>query len=99
MDVVEVAAPVDILAVDDLPNERWRLLARLTFVTGVLHTGERKGGSIMHRRRRVCLVEECYRRAAEVRRIADAPGTPPAEKDDLLKVERRWLSLARQAEE
>lgn len=43
------------------------------------------------------LVEECYRRAAEAHRIADAYGTP-AEKKDLLDVERRWLSLAFQFE-
>lgn len=40
-------------------------------------------------------VEECYRRAAEARRIADGPGITPAERADLLEVERRWLSLAR----
>ncbi len=40
-------------------------------------------------------VEECYRRAAEARRMADANGVSPAEKADLLEVERRWLSLAR----
>jgi hypothetical protein len=40
------------------------------------------------------LVEECYRRAAETRRMADANGITPAEKADLLEVERRWLSLA-----
>jgi hypothetical protein len=41
-------------------------------------------------------VEECYRRAAEARRIAGTPGITAAEKADLLEVERRWLSLARQ---
>jgi hypothetical protein len=40
-------------------------------------------------------IEECYRRAAEARRIAEAPGVTEAEKSDLLEVERRWLSLAR----
>jgi hypothetical protein len=40
-------------------------------------------------------VNECYQRAAEARRIADAPGIRPAERADLLEVERRWLSLAR----
>jgi hypothetical protein len=40
-------------------------------------------------------VEECYRRAAEARRIAGTPGVTAAEKADLLEVERRWLSLAR----
>jgi hypothetical protein len=41
-------------------------------------------------------VEECYRRAAEARRIAGTPGVTAAEKADLLEVERRWLSLARE---
>ena len=41
------------------------------------------------------LVEECYRRAAEARRFADASGAAPAEIRDFLDVERRWLSLAR----
>jgi hypothetical protein len=40
-------------------------------------------------------VQECYRRAKEARRIAEAPETTRAEKADFLEVERRWLSLAR----
>ena len=39
-------------------------------------------------------VQECYRRAAEARRMGDAVATS-AEKADLLEVERGWLSLAR----
>jgi hypothetical protein len=42
-------------------------------------------------------VEECYRRAAEARRLAGTPGITPAEKADLLEVERRWLLLTRVA--
>ena len=41
-------------------------------------------------------IEECYRLAAEARRMAEKPGVSPAERADLLEVERRWLSLARQ---
>jgi hypothetical protein len=37
-------------------------------------------------------VAECRRLASEARRMADAASTP-AEKADLLQVERRWLSL------
>jgi hypothetical protein len=40
-------------------------------------------------------VEECYRRAAEARRMAEAAGATWAERADLLEVERRWLALAR----
>lgn len=39
-------------------------------------------------------VQECYRRAAEARRMAEAPGVTLAERADLFDVERRWLSLA-----
>jgi hypothetical protein len=42
-------------------------------------------------------VEECYRWAAEARRLAGTPGITPAEKADLLEVERRWLLLTRVA--
>ena len=38
------------------------------------------------------LIEEYHRRAAEARRLADT--VSPDERDDLLEVERRWLSLA-----
>jgi hypothetical protein len=41
------------------------------------------------------LLEECYRRADEAHRMANAPGVPPEQKADLLVVEQRWLSLAR----
>ena len=37
---------------------------------------------------------ECYRRATEARRLADA-ATDPLERADFFKVEERWLSLAR----
>ena len=40
------------------------------------------------------LIEECHRRAAEARRLAGTHGVSPDERDDLLVVERRWLSLA-----
>ena len=40
------------------------------------------------------LIEKCHRRAAEARRLADTPGVSLDERDDLLVVERRWLSLA-----
>jgi hypothetical protein len=40
------------------------------------------------------LIEECHRRAAEVRRLAETPGVSLDERDDLLVAERRWLSLA-----
>ena len=42
------------------------------------------------------LVQECYRRAAEARRFADAASATPSERDDFLRIERRWLSLARE---
>jgi hypothetical protein len=40
---------------------------------------------------------ECYRRAAEARRMADATTNRPA-KADFLAIEQRWLSLARSDE-
>jgi len=39
-------------------------------------------------------IMECYRRAEEARRMAEAALTP-WEKADLVEVEKRWLSLAR----
>jgi hypothetical protein len=39
-------------------------------------------------------IVECYRRAEEARRMAKAALTP-WEKADLVEVEQRWLSLAR----
>jgi hypothetical protein len=38
---------------------------------------------------------ECYRRAQDARRFVDT-ATTPAEKADIIEVERRWLSLARE---
>jgi hypothetical protein len=40
---------------------------------------------------------ECYRRAAEARRMADGATNWP-EKADFLAIEQRWLSLARSYE-
>ena len=40
---------------------------------------------------------ECYRRAAEARRMADSAANRPA-KADFLAIEQRWLSLARSYE-
>jgi hypothetical protein len=48
--------------------------------------------TVEHRSR---LIEECYRLAAEARRMADTPGVSEAEKADLLEVEQRWLAIAR----
>jgi hypothetical protein len=50
---------------------------------------------IMAGERRIHSVEECYRLAAEARRMAEKQGVSPAEKADLLEVEAQWLSLAR----
>ena len=38
-------------------------------------------------------IVECYRRAAQARRIADA-AADPSERADFLAIEQRWLSLA-----
>jgi hypothetical protein len=38
---------------------------------------------------------ECYRRAQDARRFI-ARATTPADKADIIEVERRWLSLARE---
>jgi hypothetical protein len=43
--------------------------------------------------------EECYRRAAEARRMAKTTGITEAERVDLLEVERGWLDLAGWASE
>ena len=40
---------------------------------------------------------DCYRRAAEARRMADSAANRPA-KADFLAIEQRWLSLARSYE-
>jgi hypothetical protein len=45
----------------------------------------------------VLLSLECYRRAAEARRMADGATNRPA-KADFLAIEQRWLSLARSYE-
>jgi hypothetical protein len=37
-------------------------------------------------------IHDCYRRAAEARRIADAASNPDT-KSDFLAFERRWLAL------
>jgi hypothetical protein len=42
-------------------------------------------------------IVECYRRAAEARRMADRASNRPA-KADFLSIEQRWLSLARSYE-
>ena len=46
------------------------------------------------RKRKLSVVQECYSRAAETRRLAGTAATP-AEKADLLEIEQRWLALAR----
>jgi hypothetical protein len=46
------------------------------------------------KRTKLSLVQECYSRAAEARRMASAAATP-AERADLLEIEQRWLALAR----
>jgi hypothetical protein len=51
----------------------------------------------MPQRFRLHAARECYRRAAEARRLAAATADP-AEKQDLLAVEQGWLTLARKAE-
>jgi hypothetical protein len=43
------------------------------------------------------VILECYRRAAEARRMADGATNQPA-KADFLAIEQRWLSLARSHE-
>ena len=53
-----------------------------------------KGDALMTVEHGSPLIEEYHRRAAEARRLADTPGVSPDERDDLLEVERRWLSLA-----
>jgi hypothetical protein len=45
----------------------------------------------------VLLSLECYRRAAEARRMADGATNEPA-KADFLAIEQRWLSLAHSGE-
>jgi hypothetical protein len=48
----------------------------------------------MPRKSRSGAIVECYRRAAEARRMADSATNRPA-KADFLAIEQRWLSLAR----
>jgi hypothetical protein len=44
------------------------------------------------------LVQEFRRRAAEARQLASLPGTKPDQRADLIEVEQKWLSLARNSE-
>jgi hypothetical protein len=53
-----------------------------------------KGDALMTVEHGSPLIEEYHRRAAEARRLADTHGVSLDERDDLLEVERRWLSLA-----
>ena len=48
----------------------------------------------MRKKSRSGVILECYRRAAEARRMADGATNRPA-KADFLAIEQRWLSLAR----
>lgn len=57
----------------------------------------RKGGSLVPKKSRSGAILECYRRAAEARRMADGATNGPA-KADFLAIEQRWLSLARSYE-
>jgi hypothetical protein len=58
-----------------------------------------QGGSLVPKKSRsgVILSLECYRRAAEAQRMADA-ATNRLAKADFLAIEQRWLSLARSDE-
>jgi hypothetical protein len=47
---------------------------------------------------RAIAVLECYRLAAQAKRLAEA-ATDPEEKRDLLAVEQKWLALARSQEQ
>jgi hypothetical protein len=49
---------------------------------------------VKQRKTKLSVVQECYSRAAEARRLAGTAATP-AEKADLLEIEQRWLALAR----
>jgi hypothetical protein len=49
---------------------------------------------VKQKRTKLSVVQECYSRAAEARRLADTAATP-AERADLLAIEQRWLALAR----
>ena len=50
-----------------------------------------------HKKPRSGAILDCYRRAAEARRMADRV-TNRLEKEDFLAIEHRWLSLARSYE-
>ena len=50
-----------------------------------------------HKKPRSGAILDCYRRAAEARRMADRV-TNRLEKEDFLAIEQRWLSLARSYE-
>jgi hypothetical protein len=49
---------------------------------------------VKQKRMKLSVVQECYSRAAEARRMAGTAATP-AERADLLEIEQRWLTLAR----
>jgi hypothetical protein len=53
-----------------------------------------KGGSFVPKKPKSDTILECYRRAEEARRMADA-ATSQFERADFLDVAQRWLSLAR----
>jgi len=55
---------------------------------------DRKGGLLVPKKSRSCVILECYRRAAEAGRMADR-ATNRHVKADFLAIEQRWLSLAR----
>jgi hypothetical protein len=52
---------------------------------------------VVPKKSRSGVILECYRRAAEARRMADRATNRPA-KVDFLAIEQRWLSLARSYE-
>ena len=62
--------------------------------TGAAVEQAKKRDALVTVEHRSHLIEECHRRAAEARRLADTPGVSLNERDDLLVAERRWLSLA-----
>jgi hypothetical protein len=66
-------------------------------VTPLRSDQDRKGRSLVPKKSRSGVVQECYRRAAEARRMADRATNRPA-KADFLAIEQRWLSLARSYE-
>jgi hypothetical protein len=82
------------------PDTSFQKLTRLKcgcklVIAMVCRAQEWLGVTVMAGERRIYSIEECYRLAAEARRMAEKPGVSPAEKADLLEVEAQWLSLAR----